>query len=65
VFNELIEPVTPSIDVNLPLALDVNEFNELVLVSNAVNLPEALLVNEFKLPVDILTALLCVFCELV
>jgi hypothetical protein len=30
VFNDATEPVTPSIEVNLPPALLVNEFNEAV-----------------------------------
>jgi hypothetical protein len=30
VFNDATEPVTPSIEVNLPSALLVNEFNEAV-----------------------------------
>jgi hypothetical protein len=39
VFNEDIEPVTPSIEVNLPSALDVNVFKLAVEVSIAVSLP--------------------------
>jgi hypothetical protein len=43
-----MEPVLPSIDVNLPLALDVKVFNEPVEVSIAFTLVKALEVNVLK-----------------
>jgi hypothetical protein len=48
VFNNAIEPVTPSIEDNLPSALDVKLFNELVEVSIEFSLPFALDVKELN-----------------